>query len=157
MRFNPSPHSYRQSLVSMPHVAQLNPEMLAVGARGEVVRELQDRLMPVVIPGGAGRHLGSDYTNKYFGEATQAYVKKFQQAKGLTPDGMVGSQTWAALGVRSSSPAPVTAVMGGQSRATTPQALAEGPLPFYKKPWFAPVATGVGFVAVVVTVALFKD
>ena len=34
-----------------------------------------------------------------FGSKTEAAVKAFQEANGLTPDGIVGDRTWAALGV----------------------------------------------------------
>ncbi len=34
-----------------------------------------------------------------FGPLTEEAVKAFQKSKGLTPDGIVGAKTWAALGV----------------------------------------------------------
>ena len=39
-----------------------------------------------------------------FGELTEQVVKQFQERKGLTPDGVVGNRTWAAL--TGTAPAP---------------------------------------------------
>lgn len=35
--------------------------------------------------------------DRIFGPATESAVRKFQGAKGLTVDGIIGAQTWAAL------------------------------------------------------------
>jgi hypothetical protein len=38
-----------------------------------------------------------DITNNFFGDATEAEVKKFQRSKGLQVDGIVGPKTWGEL------------------------------------------------------------
>jgi hypothetical protein len=53
------------------------------GASGESVRQLQAKL-------------GVDVDGN-FGPATEAAVRNFQTANGLTPDGVVGAKTWQAL------------------------------------------------------------
>jgi hypothetical protein len=72
---------------------------LRIGARGEPVRELQTQLNahhaanpPLEVDGA-------------FGSLTLAAVRRFQAAHDLSVDGVVGSQTWAAL---MSSPQPQT-------------------------------------------------
>lgn len=63
---------------------------LRMNARGDAVRALQEALA------GAGL-LAASSADGIFGSGTLAAVKKFQQSKGLTADGIVGSATWEAL------------------------------------------------------------
>ena len=63
--------------------------LLRTGAAGAPVRQLQALL------NAAGAVLKVDGS---FGPATLAAVKAFQQRAGLIVDGVVGRQTWAALG-----------------------------------------------------------
>ncbi len=58
------------------------------GDCGGIVRELQNRL----------RDLGFDIAaDGRFGPATDAAVREFQRIHGLTVDGQVGPNTWAAM------------------------------------------------------------
>ncbi|MGW3151853.1 caspase family protein [Streptomyces sp. NPDC001177] len=59
------------------------------GAAGEHVRYLQARLL------AAGYTVSVDGV---FGPATEMTVRSFQRSQGLTADGVVGPNTWAALG-----------------------------------------------------------
>jgi len=62
-----------------------------------------------------------------FGPSTQAAVEAFQAAHGLTVDGLVGPETWAAL--LRYRPAPVTWVRHGrQTVAANALSTARGPL-----------------------------
>lgn len=63
--------------------------LLKRGSKGAAVRELQTLL------NARGRSLNVDGD---FGPATEAAVRAFQEQRGLTVDGIVGKQTWAALG-----------------------------------------------------------
>lgn len=60
------------------------------GCKGGAVRRLQTWLNDL----NGGEELLKDGD---FGAATDAAVKAFQSANGLTPDGVVGQKTWAAL------------------------------------------------------------
>lgn len=67
---------------------------LVFGATGEAVRDLQLRL------GRAGLDLGLAVNNDpvgHFGEATAAALRRFQEGRGLRPDGVCGPETWHAL------------------------------------------------------------
>lgn len=63
---------------------------LSFGSRGPSVSELQQLLK------NAGFDPGP--IDGIFGSKTQAAVISFQKSKNLTPDGIVGIQTWTALG-----------------------------------------------------------
>lgn len=70
---------------------------LSRGSMGPQVAELQRLLQAAGVPTGA--------VDGDFGPMTQAAVRRFQRAKGLTVDGVVGPQTWAALrGARPTTP-----------------------------------------------------
>ncbi len=72
-----------------------------LGDRGEQVIAIQESLAVAGFPSSS---------NGIFDEVTQDAVRRFQKAQGLTPDGIVGSQTMAALpavgGSTPSSPEP---------------------------------------------------
>jgi chitosanase len=64
------------------------PPTLMLGARGDEVRRLQRMLIEM------GWTLEDD---GYFGPATLAAVREYQERRGLKADGWVGAATWAAL------------------------------------------------------------
>ncbi len=64
------------------------PRALRLGDQGEAVARLQRALS------AAGRPVGQDGV---FGPQTEAALRAFQQARGLTPDGLAGALTQAAL------------------------------------------------------------
>lgn len=82
------------------------PPTLRLGANGPEVENLQNALK---------RH-GFDPgpVDGDFGPRTQAAVTAFQQAKGLTADGVVGPQTWGALNQAPAAPRATPAPAGGQ-------------------------------------------
>lgn len=65
---------------------------LSYGMRGNDVTELQRFLVAQNYPGG-----GSWMITGYFGSATRAAVQNFQRAQGLSPVGIAGPQTRAAI------------------------------------------------------------
>jgi len=66
----------------------VNPSVLRRGDRGMEVRRLQSVL---------NQHGYKLKTDGNFGAITEAAVTDFQRARRLTPDGIVGRRTWAAL------------------------------------------------------------
>ncbi len=66
-----------------------SPSLLRTGSRGETVRQLQAFLA------GAGYETGP--ADGVFGPLTASAVEAFQRSRGLTPDGVVGSLTRAAI------------------------------------------------------------
>ena len=60
------------------------------GHRGDPVRDLQHRLI------GAGYRIDPSEIGG-FGDTTEAAVREFQTRRGVRVDGVIGSETWAAL------------------------------------------------------------
>jgi len=76
--------------------AQADKPVLRKGDKGAAVTELQRALKAL------GYNLGAygpakDGVDGDFGAATKSCVKKFQKAKKITIDGIVGPQTWSKL------------------------------------------------------------
>ncbi|MDB4928667.1 MAG: hypothetical protein JWM10_1151 [Myxococcaceae bacterium] len=74
---------------SHAHAPSRHP-MLERGSEGRAVRVLQEALVEL------GYEIDVDGD---FGRGTEAAVLGFQEANGLDADGVVGPNTWAALGV----------------------------------------------------------
>jgi peptidoglycan hydrolase-like protein with peptidoglycan-binding domain len=98
----PSPQSVRESRESSSRILQL-------GDRGSQVMAVQESLEAAGFPSGA---------DGIFDQATQKAVIRFQQAKGLAPDGIVGPQTLAALPAIG-GPNPSSARRNSSSRSTS--------------------------------------
>lgn len=73
-----------------PPPVPANGPLLRRGAGGDDVRRLQDRLR--------ARGFDPGPTDGDFGAGTEVAVRRFQGAAGLAADGIVGRQSWAALG-----------------------------------------------------------
>lgn len=73
---------------SSPSVNQSSSSSLRIGDRGDDVADVQRKLSELGFRNGE---------KGVFDEATYEAVRQFQQAKGLTVDGIVGKQTLAAL------------------------------------------------------------
>jgi peptidoglycan hydrolase-like protein with peptidoglycan-binding domain len=85
----------RQSSPQAASDSNTNNGVLKIGSRGESVVAVQQKLSNIGIPAGE---------QGVFDAATQEAVRQFQQAKGLTVDGIVGQQTLAALPESGSKP-----------------------------------------------------
>lgn len=77
--------------VEKQEVCKVNVRQLSRGCEGEDVKSLQILLI------GYGYSCGSYGTDGDFGSATDSAVRKFQKAKGIGVDGIVGSETWGKL------------------------------------------------------------
>ena len=75
---------------------------LRKGSKGEYVTLLQTMLI------NRGYSCGAWGADGSFGNATDLAVRLFQEAKGLTVDGIVGPKTWAALDAVPDAPAALT-------------------------------------------------
>jgi peptidoglycan hydrolase-like protein with peptidoglycan-binding domain len=102
--------------------------LLQLGDRGEQVSAIQKRL---TVAGFSGGEAGN------FDETTEEAVRRFQQAKGLKVDGIVGKQTLAALpeldGTKS-APATPSATPETPTTSATPETPTKSATPEQKKP-----------------------
>lgn len=105
--------------------------VLQMGADGELVVALQRTLNARINPSpGIG-------TDGDFGPETEGAVKKFQTQEKLEPTGIVGAETWRALGplVMDEEPAPEPAVVNAESQEKEPMDLLDGPPYVTAKAW----------------------
>ncbi len=94
---------------ALEHAA--SPPTQRQGSKGPLVRVIQARLNL------HGFNVGKPDAD--FGPKTKQAVTKFQRAKGLGADGIVGPKTWAALGAApAKGPPPVKGAAHGSARLT---------------------------------------
>ena len=82
---------YGQDLMQMPWGTSGSSQLLKEGSSGPLVKQLQQRLKD------KGFNPGT--IDGVFGLGTKAAVRAFQKANKLEADGIVGQQTWKALGM----------------------------------------------------------
>jgi D-alanyl-D-alanine carboxypeptidase (penicillin-binding protein 5/6) len=96
---------------------------LQIGSDGELVIALQ-RTLKARIKGSPA--IGTDGD---FGPETEGAVKRFQTQEGLTPTGIVDTDTWKALGplIMDEQPAPEPAVVNAEPTKKSPPDSLDGP------------------------------
>ncbi|MBD2001147.1 peptidoglycan-binding protein [Leptolyngbya sp. FACHB-541] len=103
------------------------PGSLRLSSRGEAVSRLQERLQQL------GHYTGA--IDGIYGQLTLAAVTEFQQAEGLTVDGIAGPVTWGRLQVSAASTTPstqpnrLTARLGSGDASGSAPATTESPSP----------------------------
>ena len=85
----PAPNSPAAFLQAISEAAKNKP-VLKRGSRGDGVKDLQSNINAIV-----GRNVLK--VDGDFGSSTDTWVKQFQKDHKLTPDGVVGYQTWAQI------------------------------------------------------------
>jgi peptidoglycan hydrolase-like protein with peptidoglycan-binding domain len=157
--FQPSPYS---------GLALRNPATLSLkrGSKGKDVELLQELLLEAGDEFGLQsrkRGLRTEYYTAWepgvFDEVTHDSVMAFQSAKGLGVDGIVGKNTWKALGVSASDSSSGGAVQKAQDFVADKVLDLKGDPeePFYKQPWFIPVAVSASVLVIGTAVILLKD
>ncbi|MBD1866254.1 peptidoglycan-binding protein [Cyanobacteria bacterium FACHB-471] len=121
-----SPQSNQSSSANSTSVEL--PGSLRLSSRGEAVSRLQERLQQL------GHYTGA--IDGIYGQLTLAAVTEFQQAEGLTVDGIAGPVTWGRLQVSAASTTPstqpnrLTARLGsGDASGSAPATITESPSP----------------------------
>ena len=84
-------HSTTNTTSNKQGVCKVDIKVLRKGEKGSDVRALQTLLT------GYGYSCGTHGVDGSFGSATEKAVKKYQKAKGLETDGVVGPKTWSKL------------------------------------------------------------
>ena len=104
---------------------------LSIGSFGRLVEDLQRTLNAKLEP-SASLSVDGD-----FGPATRAAVIRFQEAKGLTADGIFDQDDWKALGtlITEDEPAPEPSMANRQELPSTPADPLEGPPFVTAKAW----------------------
>ncbi|MEZ6187490.1 MAG: peptidoglycan-binding protein [Planctomycetota bacterium] len=108
------------ALVSAPLAQGQSQPTLRQGSRGAAVRTLQTLLKQ--------RGFDPGPIDGIFGNMTLAAVRRFQSARRLVVDGVVGPQTWGALNAAPAAPAPAPApaTSAGTALPTRPATLRQG-------------------------------
>jgi len=74
----------------------MNHSVLRIGSRGNEVKTLQSQLNSLGYNAGA--------VDGIFGNGTAQALKRFQQANGLSVDGIAGNNTWSVLASKLAGP-----------------------------------------------------
>ncbi|MCW2724358.1 MAG: putative secreted glycoside hydrolase family 25 [Frankiales bacterium] len=90
-----------------PDLSPYSGLVLQIGSKGAAVAALQQALQIAPVDGD-------------FGPQTQAAVMAFQTAQGLPSNGIVGPETWTALGAPAPSPSPSPTTSPSPSPSPTP-------------------------------------
>ncbi|MBN8212230.1 MAG: peptidoglycan-binding protein [Xanthomonadales bacterium] len=83
--------------VSSPNLDPMSDGVLKHGERGDSIKTLQEALNNAGIRDAQGQPLP---TTGYYGDMTEAAVRKYQEQKGLEVDGKAGNDTLTALGLK---------------------------------------------------------
>ncbi len=83
--------------VSSPNLDPMSDGVLKHGERGDAVKSLQEALNKAGVRDAQGQPLP---TTGYFGDQTEAAVRKYQEQKSLEVDGKAGNDTLTALGLK---------------------------------------------------------
>jgi len=97
--------------------------VLKKGEEGPAIVKLQEALNNANIRDAEGKPLP---TTGYFGDKTEAAVRKYQEQKGLEPDGKAGNDTLTALGLKQPQQ-PATRSVDPAPQSTQPQPTQQQP------------------------------
>lgn len=165
-RFNPSPYSpmaRRNKEAGRTYITVVGT--ISKGASGPDVATLHDALKAWNSFEAADFSQGysSDLLTNKFGSKTKEVVKSFQKDKGLSVDGVVGKNTWAALdgyptdhvyeySGSSSSPSSPSLNLTTSGDDSTRVGIAAKAKGLTQKKWFWPVVAGGGVLLIGVIV-----